>query len=152
MANVVNDKIMSDKQLLTVAEVARVYGFSVQKVYRFIKKGELSKDSAGKISLSECLRVFGAIPSETGIKQSLNDNVKQSGDDVIALLKQQIAALEGAVTELKGENKELKFDAKELRAEFLARENRLLAILENKSGSGVVADRAGGGLFSKFFK
>lgn len=152
MANVVNDKKMSDKQLLTVAEVARVYNKSVQTVYRNIKAGKLSRQDNGLIAVSECLRAYGSMPA-SGVNPENNSMANYVNNDVIALLQDKINSLESAVSELKGENKELKIDAKELRAEFLARENRLLAILENKSGAGgVAADRsAGGGLFGKLF-
>jgi hypothetical protein len=155
VANHENLKNMSDKQFLTVNEVARIYNKSVQTVYRNIKAGKLSRLDSGLIALSECLRAYGAMPNQainTVIPE--NNNMANSANlDVIALLQDKINSLETAVTELKGENKELKLDAKELRAEFLARENRLLAILENKAGSVVPgADRTGGGLFGKWFK
>lgn len=147
MANVVNGKKMSDKQLLTVAEVARLYNFSVQKVYRFIKAGKLSKDSVGKISLSECLRVFGAIPSETGIKQSLNDTVKQPNDDVIALLKQQIERMERDLQDFKEREKQ----ALEREERAAKERDRLFLLLERQAGVVSPAEKSGG-LFGKFFK
>lgn len=137
-------------QFLTVQEVARLYNKSVQTVYRNIKAGKLSRGDNGLIALSEVLRVYGPMPASSANPIN-NDMANSVNIDVIALLQDKINSLETAVTELKGENKELKLDAKELRAEFLARENRLLAILENKSGSDVAADRVGGGLFGKLF-
>jgi len=138
---------MSDKQLLTVAEVARLYNFSVQKVYRFIKAGKLSKDSAGKISLSECLRVFGAIPSETGIKQSLNDTVKQPNDDVIILLKQQIDRMERDLQDFKEREKQ----ALEREERSAKERDRLFLLLERQAGVVSPAEKSGG-LFGKLFK
>lgn len=140
-------KKMSDKQLLTVAEVARLYNFSVQKVYRFIKAGKLSKDSAGKISLSECLRVFGAIPSETGIKQSLNDTVKQPNDDVIILLKQQIDRMERDLQDFKEREKQ----ALEREERSAKERDRLFLLLERQAGVVSPAEKSGG-LFGKLFK
>lgn len=147
MANVVNDKIMSDKQLLTVAEVSRLYNFSVQKVYRFIKSGKLSKDSEGKIALSEALRVFGAIPSETGIKQSLNETIKQPNDDVIALLKQQIERMERDLQDFKEREKQ----ALEREERAAKERDRLFLLLERQAGVVSPAEKSGG-LFGKLFK
>lgn len=44
---------------LSVIEVAELYGFNRQTVYKRIAKGELSKNSDGKIDLAEAIRVFG---------------------------------------------------------------------------------------------
>lgn len=44
---------------LSVIEVAELYGFNRQTVYKRINKGELSKNSDGKIDLAEAIRVFG---------------------------------------------------------------------------------------------
>lgn len=44
---------------LSVIEVADLYGFNRQTVYKRISKGELSKNADGKIDLAEAIRVFG---------------------------------------------------------------------------------------------
>ena len=44
---------------LSVIEVADLYGFNRQTIYKRIAKGELSKNSDGKIDFAEAIRVFG---------------------------------------------------------------------------------------------
>ena len=56
---------------LSVIELAKLYGLNRQSIYKRINKGDLSKNSDGKIDLSEAIRVFGE-PS-----QRSNANVTQ---------------------------------------------------------------------------
>jgi predicted DNA-binding protein YlxM (UPF0122 family) len=44
---------------LSVIELAQLYGMNRQSIYKRINKGDLSKNSDGKIDLSEAIRVFG---------------------------------------------------------------------------------------------
>ena len=44
---------------LSVIELAKLYGMNRQSIYKRINKGDLSKNSNGKIDLSEAIRVFG---------------------------------------------------------------------------------------------
>jgi predicted DNA-binding protein YlxM (UPF0122 family) len=44
---------------LSVIELAKLYGMNRQSIYKRINKGDLSKNSDGKIDLSEAIRVFG---------------------------------------------------------------------------------------------
>lgn len=44
---------------LSVIELAKLYGMNRQSIYKRIKKGDLSKNSDGKVDLSEAIRVFG---------------------------------------------------------------------------------------------
>lgn len=44
---------------LSVIELAKLYGMNRQSIYKRIKKGDLSKNSNGKIDLAEAIRVFG---------------------------------------------------------------------------------------------
>ena len=44
---------------LSVIELAQLYGMNRQSIYKRINKGDLSKNSDGKIDFSEALRVFG---------------------------------------------------------------------------------------------
>lgn len=43
---------------LSVIELSNLYGMTRQAVYKQINKGNLSKNSDGKIDLSEAIRVF----------------------------------------------------------------------------------------------
>lgn len=56
---------------LSVIELAKLYGMNRQSIYKRINKGDLSKNSDGKIDLSEAIRVFGE-PS-----QRSNSNVTE---------------------------------------------------------------------------
>lgn len=44
---------------LSVIELAKLYGMNRQSIYKRINKGDLSKNSDGKIDLAEAIRVFG---------------------------------------------------------------------------------------------
>ena len=44
---------------LSVIELAKLYGMNRQSIYKRINKGDLSKNSDGKVDLSEAIRVFG---------------------------------------------------------------------------------------------
>jgi DNA-binding MurR/RpiR family transcriptional regulator len=77
------------------------------------------------------------IPENNSMANSVNP-------DVIALLQAQIAKLEKNLQDLKSESLERERQA-------IKERDRLFALLENLSGSGAAADRAGGGLFSKLF-
>ena len=44
---------------LSVIELANLYGMNRQSIYKRINKGDLSKNSDGKIDFSEAIRVFG---------------------------------------------------------------------------------------------
>jgi len=44
---------------LSVIELANLYGMNRQSIYKRINKGDLSKNSDGRIDLSEAIRVFG---------------------------------------------------------------------------------------------
>lgn len=135
---------MSDNQFLTVNEVARIYNKSVQTVYRNIKAGKISRESSGLISLSECLRAYGAIPNQA-INTVIPENNNMANSDnleVITLLQAQIDKLERNLQDLKSESLERE-------KQGIEREKRLMALLEYQAGAG--ADKSGG-LFGKWFK
>jgi predicted transcriptional regulator len=149
VANHENLKNMSDKQFLTVNEVARLYNKSVQTVYRNIKAGKLSRQDNGLIALSECLRSYGSMPNQTinSVIPESNNMANNANLDVIALLQEKITALENSVNELKGENREIKSESLERERQAIEREKRLMALLEHQTG----ADKSGW-LFGRLFK
>ena len=55
---------------LTVIELAKLYGMNRQSIYKRINKGDLSKNSDGKIDLSEAIRVFGEPSQRSNAEQS----------------------------------------------------------------------------------
>lgn len=48
-----------NKVEFTVAETAKLYSFSRQKIYNSLKNGDLSKNRKGKLDFSELLRCYG---------------------------------------------------------------------------------------------
>lgn len=78
---------------LSVIEVADLYGFNRQTVYKRISKGELSKNADGKIDLVEAIRVFGEPASRN--KQPIStapEDVTTSPKEV-DLLREQVDIL-----------------------------------------------------------
>lgn len=81
---------------LSVIELAELYGMNRQSIYKRINKGDLSKNSDGKIDLSEAIRVFGepsnknrdvtTVQSTTVQKETEVDMLKQHVD----MLKKQL--------------------------------------------------------------
>lgn len=79
---------------LSVIELATLYGLNRQSIYKRINKGDLSKNSDGKIDLSEAIRVFGE-PSQ---RRSMNVTSVQSPtlqkSAEVDILKQQVDMLQ----------------------------------------------------------
>ena len=78
---------------LSVIELAKLYGMNRQSIYKRINKGDLSKNSDGKIDLSEAIRVFGepsqrvtAVQSQATSKQTESYMLEQQVD----FLKKQL--------------------------------------------------------------
>ena len=78
---------------LSVAELAKLYGYSRQAIYAHINKGNLSKGSDGLIDFSEALRVFG---EPTKQEQVVNQNKSIDSQQLtqVDMLKRQIDMLE----------------------------------------------------------
>lgn len=74
----------------SVIEIAELYGLNRQTVYKRIAKGELSKNSDGKIDLAEAIRVFG----EPAKAQQFQNTEQQSSGENVELLKFKLEALE----------------------------------------------------------
>lgn len=77
---------------LSVIEVAELYGFNRQTVYKRINKGELSKNSDGKIDLAEAIRVFGEPASRN--KPVTPINIEDTAPSVeVDMLREQVDIL-----------------------------------------------------------
>ena len=78
---------------LSVAELAKLYGYSRQAIYAHINKGILSKGSDGLIDFSEALRVFG---EPTKQEQVVNQNKSIDSQQLtqVDMLKRQVDMLE----------------------------------------------------------
>lgn len=75
---------------LSVIELANLYGMTRQSVYKRIRKGDLSKNSDGKIDLAEAIRVFGE-PSQRVNQLQTTDTQKLSE---VHMLEQQVHMLQ----------------------------------------------------------
>ena len=77
---------------LSVIELAELYGMNRQSIYKRINKGDLSKNSDGKIDLSEAIRVFGEPSSNIRNVTTLQSTSLQKETEV-DMLKQQVDIL-----------------------------------------------------------
>lgn len=71
---------------LSVIELAKLYGMNRQSIYKRINKGDLSKNSDGKIDLAEAIRVFGE-PSQRVTEVQSRATLKQTESYI---LEQQV--------------------------------------------------------------
>lgn len=79
---------------LSVIDLAKLYGFNRQTIYKRINKGDLSKNSDGKIDLSEAIRVFGEPSSRSNshVTKVQPTEVQKSAE--VDILKQQVDMLQ----------------------------------------------------------
>ena len=77
---------------LSVIELSQLYGMNRQSIYKRINKGDLSKNSDGKIDLSEAIRVFGEPSSKNRDVTTLQSTAVQKETEV-DMLKQQVDML-----------------------------------------------------------
>ena len=77
---------------LSVIELAQLYGMNRQSIYKRINKGDLSKNSDGKIDLSEAIRVFGEPSNKNNNVTTLQSTTVQK-DTEVDMLKQQVDIL-----------------------------------------------------------
>jgi len=77
---------------LSVIELADLYGMNRQSIYKRINKGDLSKNSDGKIDLAEAIRVFGEPSNKNSNVTTLQSTTVQKETEV-DMLKQQVDML-----------------------------------------------------------
>lgn len=77
---------------LSVIELAQLYGMNRQSIYKRINKGDLSKNSDGKIDLSEAIRVFGE-PSQNNKHVTTLQSTSVQKETEVDMLKQQVDIL-----------------------------------------------------------
>jgi hypothetical protein len=73
---------------LSILAASKLYSMSRETIYKHLKNGELSKDSGGKIDLSEMIRVFGEPKTKTQdspARAIIKDN-KSRQDSVFTLV------------------------------------------------------------------
>jgi polyhydroxyalkanoate synthesis regulator phasin len=78
---------------LSVIELSKLYGMNRQSIYKRINKGDLSKNSDGKIDLSEAIRVFGEPSQRSNQNVTLQSQATQKSAEV-DILKQQVDMLQ----------------------------------------------------------
>lgn len=74
---------------LSVIELAKLYSMNRQSIYKRINKGDLSKNSDGKIDLAEAIRVFGEPSQRSNAEQSQVTSKSAESD----ILRQQVDML-----------------------------------------------------------
>ena len=84
---------------LSVIELSNLYGMTRQAVYKQINKGNLSKNSDGKIDLSEAIRVFGEPIRKQDVKETVKVDSPNSAE--VLLLRQQIVILKNQLDDAK---------------------------------------------------
>ena len=94
---------------LSVIELSNLYGMTRQAIYKQVNKGNLSKNSDGKIDLSEAIRVFGE-PSKNVNGSQTTETRKLSE---VHLLEQQVHMLQ---KQLEQAHEREKFQRDELKA------------------------------------
>ena len=79
---------------LSVIELANLYGMNRQSTYKRINKGDLTKNSDGKIDLAEAIRVFGepSQRSNPNVTTLQPPTVQKSAE--VDILKQQVDMLQ----------------------------------------------------------
>ena len=82
---------------LSVIELSKLYGMTRQAVYKQVNKGNLSKNSDGKIDLAEAIRVFGE-PAQHVNRSQTTVTPKLSE---VHLLEQQVHMLQKQLEEAK---------------------------------------------------
>ncbi|WP_221901089.1 hypothetical protein [Bathymodiolus platifrons methanotrophic gill symbiont] len=129
--------------LVTMTEASRLIGKSKQTLYRHVSSGRVSRNSDGFLDTAELIRVYGEL------KQNTTSKVTKTSVPVVQVERSHIEWLEKQVDGLRD-------DIKQVRDDSLAREIRLMALLEHKidtTQSETSSDEPViRGLFSKLFK
>jgi hypothetical protein len=77
---------------LSVIELAKLYGMNRQSIYKRINKGDLTKNSDGKIDFAEAIRVFGE-PSQRSTQNVTVQSQETQKSAEVDSLKQQVDML-----------------------------------------------------------
>lgn len=78
---------------LSVIELSKLYGMNRQSIYKRINKGDLSKNSNGKIDLAEAIRVFGEPSQRSSQNVTLPSQATQKSAE-LDIMRQQIDMLQ----------------------------------------------------------
>lgn len=78
---------------LSVIELAKLYGMNRQSIYKRIAKGDLTKNSDGKIDFSEAIRVFGEPSQRSNQNVTLQSQATQKSAE-LDIMRQQVDMLQ----------------------------------------------------------
>jgi hypothetical protein len=78
---------------LSVIELAKLYDMNRQSIYKRIAKGDLTKNSDGKIDFSEAIRVFGEPSQRSNQDVTFQSQATQKSAEVY-VLRQQVDMLQ----------------------------------------------------------
>lgn len=78
---------------LSVIELAKLYGMNRQSIYKRIKKGDLSKNSDGKIDFAEAIRIFGEPSTRNNKNVTLQSQATQKSAE-LDMMRQQVDMLQ----------------------------------------------------------
>ena len=78
---------------LSVIELAKLYGMNRQSIYKRIAKGDLTKNSDGKIDLAEAIRVFGE-PSQRSTQNVTLQSQDTQKSAELDIMRQQVDMLQ----------------------------------------------------------
>lgn len=106
---------------LSVIELSKLYGMTRQAIYKQVNKGNITKNSDGKIDLAEAIRVFGE-PSQYGNRSQTTVTPKLSE---VHLLEQQVHMLQKQLEEAK-EREERQWKQLQVKDEQIESLQRLL--------------------------
>lgn len=106
---------------LSVIELAKLYGMNRQSIYKRVSKGDLSKNSDGKIDLAEAIRVFGEPSQRVAPLQS--EATQKSAE--LDIMRQQIDMLQKQL-ELAQEREQFQRDQLQAKDEQIESLQRLL--------------------------
>ena len=109
---------------LSVIELAKLYGMNRQSVYKRISKGDLSKNSDGKIDFSEAIRVFGEPSQRNTQNVTLQSKATQKSAE-LDIMRQQVDILQKQL-ELAQEREQFQRDQLQAKDEQIESLQRLL--------------------------
>jgi predicted DNA-binding protein YlxM (UPF0122 family) len=109
---------------LSVIELANLYGMNRQSIYKRINKGDLSKNSDGKIDLAEAIRVFGEPSQRSNKNVTLQSQATQKSAE-LDIMRQQVDMLQKQL-ELAQEREQFQRDQLQAKDEQIESLQRLL--------------------------
>lgn len=110
---------------LSVIELAKLYGLNRQSIYKRINKGDLSKNSNGKIDLAEAIRVFGEPSQRKTENVTLQSQTTQKSAE-LDIMRQQVDMLEKQL-ELAREREKFQREQLQVKDEQIESLQRLLS-------------------------